>query len=141
MLTIHDARQAEPVVWKPGDPLPARQAWLDLRDGDEAEVQACEKAAKVKLPAREDITGVSLPGRNRLEERALFLQVPMFKDADGKAQASPVSMVLPPDLLVTQRYADSEAFATAARDWHAQPAQDGPARSRNCWKRWWNAPR
>ena len=127
MLTIHDARQPEPVVWKPGDPLPTEQAWLDLRDGDDAEVQACEAAAKVKLPAREDITGVSLPGRNRLEARALFLQVPMFKDADGNARASPVSMVLTPDLLVTQRYAESEAFDVAARDWHIRPMEDGPA--------------
>ena len=127
MLTIHDARQPEPVVWKGGAPVPAEHAWLDLRDGNEAEVQACEQAAKVRLPAREDIAGVSLPGRNRLEERAMFLQVPMFKDADVKAQASPVSMVLTPDLLVTQRYADSEAFDIAARDWRAHSAQDGPA--------------
>src|SRR5690348_17496383 len=123
MLTIHDARQPEPVVWKPGAPVPVEQAWLDLRDGDEAEVQACEQAAKVKLPAREDITGVSLPGRNRLEERAMFLQVPMFKDAEGKAQASPVSMVLTPGLLVTQRYADSEAFDTARSEEHTSELQ------------------
>jgi len=92
MLTIHDARQPEPVVWKPGTPLPAKSAWLDLRDAGEAEVQACEQVAKVKLPAREDIAGVSLPGRNRIEERAMFLQVPVFEDADdGKAEANPVS--------------------------------------------------
>lgn len=127
MLTIHDARQPEPVVWKPGTPLPVNSAWLDLHDADEAEVQACEEVAKVKLPAREDIAGMSLPGRNRIEERAMFLQVPVFEDAeDGKAKANPVSMVLTPDLLVTQRYARSAVFDTAARDWQAHASQDGP---------------
>ena len=57
MLTIHDARQPEAVVWEPGTPVPGEAAWLDLRDPNDAEVQACERAAKVKLPAREDMTG------------------------------------------------------------------------------------
>lgn len=128
MLTLHVARQPAPEVWKPGTPLPADAAWLDLLDGDEAEIQACEQAAKVKLPAREDIAGVGLPGRNRSEQRAMFLQVPVFEDADGdKAQPSPVSMVLTPELLVTQRYARSVVFDTAAEDWHTHPAQDGPS--------------
>lgn len=79
MLIIHDASQPEPVAWKPGAPLPATSAWLDLYD--------CELAAKVKLPAQDDITELSLPGRNRIEERGMFLQVPVFEDAeDGNAQ-------------------------------------------------------
>jgi len=127
MLTIHDARQPEPVVWKPGTPLPAKSTWLDLNDAGEAEVRACEEVAKVKLPAREDIAGVNLPGRNRIEGRAMFLQVPVFEDGeDGKAKTNPVSMVLTPDLLVTQRYAPSAVFDTAARDWQARASRDGP---------------
>jgi magnesium transporter len=128
MLIIHDGGQSGPVVWKPGTPLPTKSAWLDLLDGSEAEVQACEDAAKLKLPAREDITGASLPGRNRMEERAVFLQVPVFEDAeDGQAHANPVSMALTPDLLVTQRYARSVVFDTAARDWHAHASDEGPS--------------
>ncbi|HEY8230812.1 MAG TPA: CorA family divalent cation transporter [Rhodanobacteraceae bacterium] len=127
MLTIHIARQPAPVVWKPGTPLPPEAAWLDLLDADEAEVQACEQTAKAKLPAREDITGVSLPGRNRIEQRAMFLQVPVFEDGEGgNEQPGPVSMVLTPELLVTQRYARSAVFDTAAEDWHAHASQDGP---------------
>lgn len=127
MLTIHDARQPEAVVWEPGTPVPGEAAWLDLRDPNDAEVQACERAVKVKLPAREDMTGVSLPGRNRIEQKAMFLQVPVFEDTDdGNAHASPVSLVLTPELLVTQRYTRSAAFDTAVKDWHARQENDGP---------------
>ena len=132
MLTIHAARQSEPVVWKPGTPLPQDAAWLDLCDPGNAEMQVCEQAAKVRLPVREEITGASLPGRNRIEQQAMFLEVPVFEDADdGKAHTSPVSLVLTPELLVTQRYMRSAAFDEAARDWHAhqhahQPGE-GPA--------------
>jgi magnesium transporter len=129
MLTIHDATRSGPVAWKADMPLPAHAAWLDLLDPTDIEVRACEQTAKLKLPTRKDITGVSLPGRNRIEQQVIFLQVPLFEDAgDANAPASPVSVVVTPDLLVTLRYADSATFDIAAKDWHARPPhKDAPA--------------
>lgn len=126
MLTIHADGESQPWTWRPGTPIPADTAWLDLCDPDAAEIEACEEAVKLKLPAREDLAGIGLAGRNRCGQETLFLQISRFADSDDdRTPAAPIALILTPGTLVTQRYAPSPSFEIAAREWHADPSRGG----------------
>lgn len=128
MLIIHADGEAGPCTWQRGTAIPANAAWLDLCEPDADEVRACEDVVKLPLPSRREIEGIGLAGRNRSTEKAVFLQVSRFADAeDDKAHATPVSMVLTPKILLTQRYAASPTFDIAAREWHDNQSQEGAA--------------
>jgi magnesium transporter len=127
MLTIHSGGKAQPLTWQSGTGIPADAVWLDLCQPDAAETKACEDAAGLRLPRREDIRGVGLAGRNRCLGDALFLQMSSFADAeDEQKRATPLSLVLTPHLLVSQRYARSGTFDTAASQWHETQRDEGP---------------
>lgn len=128
MLTIHCGGKAQATTWQSGAPIPADAVWLDLCQPDAAETKACEDAAGLRLPRREDIKGIGLAGRNRSLGDALFLQVSDFADAeDAQKRATPLALVLTPRLLVTQRYARSGTFDTAASQWHEAQQDEGAA--------------
>lgn len=128
MLTIHCGGKAQPLTWQTGGEIPADAVWLDLCQPDAAETKVCEDAADLRLPRREDIRGIGLAGRNRSQGDALFLQVSSFADAeDEQKRATPLSLVLTPDLLVSQRYAGSKTFDNAASQWHETQRDDGAA--------------
>lgn len=126
MLTIHADGEPHPLVWLHGTPIPANAAWLDLCEPDATETRACEDALGFSLPDRADIAGIGLAGRNRSAERGVFLQISRFADVgDEGAPAAPVSLVLTPKMLVTQRYAPSPTFDIAARQWHEDQSHEG----------------
>jgi magnesium transporter len=128
MLTIHCDGKAQSTTWQAGNPIPAEAAWLDLCQPEGGETEACQDAAGVRLPKREDIRGIGLAGRNRCLGDALFLQVSSFADAeDDKKRPTPLALVLTPRLLVSQRYAPSRTFDIAASQWHETQRDDGPA--------------
>lgn len=128
MLTIHCSGKAEPLAWQSGAAIPPDAVWLDLCQPDAAETRACEDAAGLQLPRREDIQGIGLAGRNRCLGDALFLQMSSFADAeDDQKRATPLSLVLTPRLLVSQRYARSGSFDTAASQWHETQGDEGAA--------------
>lgn len=128
MLTIHCGGKAQPFTWQPGAAIPADAVWLDLCQPDAAETRACEDAAGLQLPRREDIQGIGLAGRNRSQGDALFLQMSSFADAeDEHKRSTPLSLVLTPRLLVSQRYAHSGTFDNAAGQWHETQRDDGAA--------------
>lgn len=128
MLTIHCSGKAQPSTWQSGSAIPEDAVWLDLCQPDAAETRACEDAVGLKLPRREEIKGIGLAGRNRCLGDALFLQVSSFADAeDDKKRATPLSLVLTPRLLVSQRYARSGTFDNAATQWHETQRDEGAA--------------
>lgn len=128
MLTIHCGGKAQPLAWQSGAAIPPDAVWLDLCQPDAAETKVCEDAAGLRLPRREDIRGIGLAGRNRCLGDALFLQVSSFADAeDDQKRATPLSLVLTPRLLVSQRYAPSETFDIAGLQWHETQRDDGAA--------------
>jgi magnesium transporter len=127
MLTIHADGETHPLVWLHGNPIPGNVAWLDLCEPDATEVKVCEDLAKVKLPDRQDVAGIGLAGRNRSNERCVFLQISRFADVDENVSATPVSLVLTPKVLVTQRYAPSPTFDIAAGEWHEDQSHEGAA--------------
>ena len=70
-----------------------------------------EQALASTLPTRDQIGGIELSSRVRVQEEALHLNVPAFARAEkGQGAMTPLGFVLTPNLLVSQRYADSQAF-------------------------------
>ncbi len=130
MLTIHCDGAPHPSVWVPGTALPGNAVWLDLCEPQPSEIRACEDLLALRLPDREDIAGVGLAGRNHCIDDAVFLQVSRFPDLEADrdgAPATPLSLVLTPKVLVTQRYANSGTFDVAAGEWHKDPVNRGSA--------------
>ena len=128
MLTIHIDGEAQSTTWRSGDAIPANATWLDLCEPRDDELDACARATRLRLPARNEIAGMGLAGRNRSAGKAMYLHVSRFVDAGtDEGQVTPVSLVLTPRLLVTQRYAASPTFEIAAREWDTSQASDGPA--------------
>ncbi len=127
MLTIHADGETHPLVWLHGNPIPDSTAWLDLCEPDPTEVKACEQVAGLKLPDRDDIVGIGLAGRNRSSAQSVFLQISRFTDVEDGVSATPVSLVLTPKVLVTQRYASSPTFDIAAGEWHEDQSHGGAA--------------
>lgn len=126
MLTVHCSGTAEPQVWNQGDALPADAVWLDLLDATDEETQAAAEATGLQLPPREEIRGLGLAGRNRASGETLYLHVARFADVEDESlKATPLSIVLTRRHLVTQRYARSRTFASAAEQWQARQRADG----------------
>jgi magnesium transporter len=111
VLTIYSPLSDMPTVWQPGMALPAGSIWLELRDPSDSERAFTEQALGSPLPTRTQIGGIELSSRVQAQEEALHLNVPAFTRADGGQGAmTPLGFVLTPKLLVSQRYADSQAF-------------------------------
>ncbi|HET7359517.1 MAG TPA: CorA family divalent cation transporter [Rhodanobacteraceae bacterium] len=126
MLIVHCAGDGTPHPWQPGSALPEGGVWFDLHDPDDAESRAVEQATGLALPTRQQISGLGLSSRNRSAGEALYLHVSRFADAeDEHCKATPLGLVLSPQVLVTLRYAHSQAFDAASKQWHATESRDG----------------
>ena len=133
MLVIHHEDDAQPLTWQTGNAIPDDAIWFDLCNADAAERKAVEQTLGLALPRREDIRGIGLAGRNRSAGDTLFLHVSRFADAeDEHKHATPLSLVLTPKVLVTQRYARSQTFDNAAQQLRDSPQGDGASAAFAC---------
>lgn len=111
MLTIYSAGK-KPVVWKSGGDEVGDPVWIDLKNPtDDERAFAQKKLGKIPLPTREQISGIELSSRIRADGGSLSLNIPSFvRDDGGQGNLTPLGFVLTLELLVSQRYADSQAF-------------------------------
>jgi len=119
MLTLHGHRAAADGA-APDDAA----LWFDLFDPGTDERTRVERATGLALPDRERISGIELSRRVLLDGDSLRLNVPYFTGDEGRAP-TPLGLVLAPDRLVSLRYAESTAFATAGDKLRAQPKASG----------------
>ncbi|HET6545628.1 MAG TPA: CorA family divalent cation transporter [Rhodanobacteraceae bacterium] len=115
MLSLHNAGRAQPIVHEKGAPLPGDATWYDLDEPDEDEIRRVEQATGLEVPRREQIGGLGLSNRNRVDERALHLHMALYTDDDGTPACSPLGMVVTRESLLTLRFAKSKAVDTASR--------------------------
>jgi len=110
MLTIFTSK-GQAIAWKPGTAVPAEAVWLELHDPSPAERAAAAAPLRAELPDRDDISGIELSSRVRASDKLLQLNIPAFvPDAQGSGHMTPLGFVLTPELLVSQRFADDQAF-------------------------------
>ncbi len=126
MLTIYKAGSA-PLQWQPGTVTPPSPApiWLDLLAPTEDERAEGERLLGAKLPTREQSSAIELSNRLRSQEQRVRVNVPTFvRDEGGQGATTPLSFVLTPTLLVSVRYAASEAFDLEAQNLAGHDAPD-----------------
>ena len=91
--------------------------WLDLLDPNEDERRRAAALLGQELPTRKDVASLALSNRVRSVEDLLCINVPGFVRGDaGQGTLTPLGILLTPKLLVTLRYADSQAFDRMTRD-------------------------
>lgn len=124
MLNIHCGMQPTH-TWKQGDTIPDDAIWFDLADANAAEIEVVEAATGLQLPSREHISGIGLAGRNRGDDKALYLHVSRFAGSrNEKTSDSPLGFTVNANALVTLRYVDSPAFEEAAQSWQSSLRKD-----------------
>ena len=89
--------------------------WADLLDPTPEELRQTASRLGAALPPREEISSIELSKRMRSSPEMLSINLPAFARAEaGQGMMTPLGIVVTPDLLVTTRYAESEAFKRLA---------------------------
>ncbi len=91
--------------------LPAGVVWIDLCNGDEAEIAFVERATGLHLPGLMELSEIESSSRLRAVGDALYLSAPMvLRGASGDPVTTAIGFVLRHDLLITIRFAELEIF-------------------------------
>jgi magnesium transporter len=94
----------------------ASSIWLDLLDPSEEERKRASVLLGSELPTRNQISSIALSSRIRTSDGMLRINIPAFVRADGgQGDLTPLGILLTPSLLVTLRYAESQAFDRLAK--------------------------
>jgi len=110
MLTAHST--SSPVEQGSAAPV---AAWIDLVHPTSEERASVEGTYGLKLPSREELSGVELSSRISVKNGILFLSMPTVSHMSGLDQApSPLGFVLSKSVLITIRFAQLHAFDTVA---------------------------
>jgi magnesium transporter len=115
MLTLH-ARTGE-VRQPPADlgaaALMPDVVWIDLLQPDPSETAFVERSTGLHLPSVEDLSEIETSSRLRAQHGVLYLSAPLVHSADADdPRTTPVGFVLGPELLVTVRFEELNAFTT-----------------------------
>ena len=93
--------------------LPADVVWIDVYNGDAAEVAFVERATGLHIPTLTELSEIESSSRLRVDKGALYLSTPLVyrTEFEGPLTTS-VGFVLRRDLLITIRFADLTVFST-----------------------------
>jgi magnesium transporter len=97
-------------AWQEGKPIDEEAVWLDLIDPSEPEVQIAHAFSGLRIPRRDELTGLTLSSRIGKDADTLYLSVPYFAANHDDQPASPLGLVLAPHVMITVRFAQSRAF-------------------------------
>ena len=116
MLTTYPKNQAPPQEWRPGSKLVADAIWLDLVDPDDAERGYAQAVLGAPIPTRSQIGSIALSHRQSASADVVRVNIPAFvRSEDGQGMLTPLGLMLTPSVLVSLRYAKSEAFDANGR--------------------------
>jgi magnesium transporter len=115
MLSAHTCIADKSAIITDLSALPADVVWVDLFNGDAAEVAFIERATGLHVPTLTDLSEIESSSRLRVEKGALYLSTPIvFRTKFGEFHTTSVGFVLTRDLLMTIRFADLKVFSTFA---------------------------
>jgi magnesium transporter len=107
-----------PADLKPGDP----PAWIDLLNGDEAEIAEAQRLSGLRVPTRDALSEIEFSSRIFAESDAIYLSMPLITPVDDtETTLMPVGFVISEQTLLTIRFAPSFAFDTVIRALGDQP--------------------
>jgi magnesium transporter len=95
--------------------LPADVVWIDLFNGDPAEVTFIERSTGLHVPTLTELSEIESSSRLRVEKGALYLSTPLVLRTEfGEPFTTSVGFVLRHDLLISVRFAEIKVFSTFA---------------------------
>ena len=116
MLTVHTcAGSGMPIADLSASTLSAGVVWIDLFNGDRAEIDFVERATGLHVPTLKELSEIESSSRLRFEKEVIYLSTPIVfrTDVDEPTMTS-VGFVLRHDLLITIRFADLKVFNSIA---------------------------
>jgi magnesium transporter len=115
MLTLFDSRAARGrhVADLDAAELPPEVVWIDLVKPDSAEIAFVERATRLHVPSKDELSEIESSSRLRSRDGSLYLSTPLVYRAQSDLPLStPVGFVLTPDRLITVRFEELTAFTT-----------------------------
>jgi magnesium transporter len=128
MLRLYAAGATAPIAESSPNPDHLRAAlWIDLRDPTPEDTLAVEQALGIELPSRADMEEIEATSRVYRDGDTVVITVTQLIGFD-QAQPSlvPVSFVVTPTHLVTQRFADPRSFRAVEAGCARDPIPSGP---------------
>ncbi|MDP4023114.1 CorA family divalent cation transporter [Methylobacterium sp. NEAU 140] len=111
MLSLHGPEGALP--YEPGAPIPPRVVWIDLNDPTAEEAAAVEAVTGLRVPSHGALSEVETSSRLRRLKGGLSLSTPMITFEQADSHLMPLGFQLTRDHLVTVRFHELRAFASA----------------------------
>jgi magnesium transporter len=113
MLTVYDSRAVR--GRHPTDldatKLPPEVVWIDLVKPDSAEIAFVERATRLHVPSKDELSEIESSSRLRSRDGALYLSAPLIYRARSDLPLStPVGFVLTRERLITVRFEELTAF-------------------------------
>ena len=110
--------------------LPANVVWIDVLNGDAAEVDFVERVTGLHVPGLTELSEIESSSRLRVEKDVLYLSAPIvFRTEFGEPGTTSVGFVLRHDLLISVRFTDLKVFQsfaeTAAKPGSVHPSSAG----------------
>ena len=89
----------------------ASPVWIDLLNGDDAEIREAHQITGLRVPTREALSEIESSSRIFMEKDALYLSMPLITPIDDISTAlMPVGFVVTKEVLLTVRFAPAAAF-------------------------------
>jgi magnesium transporter len=90
--------------------------WVDIFNGDAAEVAEAQRLTGFRVPTREALSEIESSSRTFFEQEAIYFSLPLITPVDDTLTAlMPVGFVINRDALLTVRFAQSAAFDAVAK--------------------------
>ncbi len=128
MLRLYAAGATAPIAETPPDESHIQGAlWIDLNDPTAEEALAVERALGIELPTREDMEEIEATSRVYRDRDAVVITVTHLIGLDTpQPSLVPISFVVTPTNLVTQRFADPRSFRAVEAGCARDPIPDAP---------------
>jgi magnesium transporter len=124
MLTLHSCTKDTDSTTEAeldADRLPEGLVWMDLHNGDPAEIAFVERTTGLHVPSLEELSEIESSSRLYTENGALYLSTPVvYRATAGDPVSTPVGFVLSREHLVTVRFKPIPVFA-AMKDRAGKP--------------------
>ena len=106
----------------------ANRIWVDLLRPTEAERSDFERASGLSVPSKDELGEIEATSRLKVKSDALYMTAPLIFAAENEPWLpTPVGFVLSKQLLMTVRFAESQAFDLVAKETSAAEKLDPTA--------------
>jgi magnesium transporter len=107
MLTVYDSRAARGrhMADLGAAELPPEVVWIDLLKPDPVEIAFVERATRLHVPSKDELSEIESSSRLRSRDGSLYLSTPLIYRTQSELPLStPVGFVLSRDRLITVRF-------------------------------------